>query len=291
MVPNTILDGLGLVDSTGLAILATTVLSLLLAIAVNLRLRARYAAMERDLERNGGVDPTFDHAVLNHAVRDAKDAARRPAEPNTQAIVEDRFAAELRPLLLGERFVKAATGLVIILGLLGTFYGLTLSIGKIVHLVSAETGGGADVVQGVSTGLTQALSGMAVAFSNSLVGIVSAVVLTVLGVVSNPTDRRVGVMARVETLLDRVVAEGRTARGDTPAERAVAGFGDTVTRLEEVVARFESALQAFSTSTRDFREFNAHLKDNVQRMSLSFGDLSDTLKTQIGALRNGGHGS
>jgi hypothetical protein len=290
-VANTILDGLGLVDSTGLAILATILLSFCLAVAASLRLRARYSALERDLERNGGVDPAFDHPVLDHVVRAAREAARRADEPNTQAIVEERFQAELGTLLLGERFVKAATGLVIILGLLGTFYGLTLSIGKIVHLVAVETAAGTDVVQGVSTGLTQALSGMAVAFSNSLVGIVSAVILTVLGVVCNPTDRRVALMVRIETLLDRVVALERGARGDTPAERAVAGFGDTVSRLEGVVARFESALQAFATSTRDFREFNAHLKDNVQRMSLSFGDLSDTLKSQIGALKNGSQGS
>ena len=68
--------------------------------------------------------------------------------------------------------------LAFILGLLGTFYGLTLSIGKIVHLVGAETTGAADVAQGVSQGLTNALSGMAVAFSNSLVGILSAVILS-----------------------------------------------------------------------------------------------------------------
>ena len=54
---------------------------------------------------------------------------------------------------------------------------------------------------------------------------------------------------------------------------------------DAVVARFDSALQAFSTSARDFSEFNAHLKDNVQRMSLSFGDLSDTIKGQVVALR------
>ena len=55
--------------------------------------------------------------------------------------------------------------------------------------------------------------------------------------------------------------------------------------FETVVERFESALGAFSGSTRDFTEFNAHLKDNVQRMSLSFGDLGDTLRTQIRALK------
>jgi hypothetical protein len=137
-------------------------------------------------------------------VRDATEAAGRSREINTQAIIDDRFQSDLRPMLLAERFIRSATGLVIILGLLGTFYGLTLSIGKIVHLVGAETTGATDVAQGVSQGLTNALSGMAVAFSNSLVGILSAVILTVLGILSNVSDRRTAVMVQIETYLDRI---------------------------------------------------------------------------------------
>jgi hypothetical protein len=64
----------------------------------------------------------------------------------------------------------------------------------------------------------------------------------------------------------------------------VSAFGQTVDRLDGTVAHFESALQTFATTTRDFREFNLHLKDNVQRMSLSFGDLSETLKQHASAL-------
>jgi len=59
-----------------------------------------------------------------------------------------------------------------------------------------------------------------------------------------------------------------------------------VVRLEAAVERFESALQTFATNTRDFQEFNLHLKDNVQRMSLCFGDFSDALRSEIGALRS-----
>jgi hypothetical protein len=61
--------------------------------------------------------------------------------------------------LLGERFVRSATGLVLILGLSGTFYGLTLSIGKLSRLLSVEGAKVADVTQSLTTGLTQALSG------------------------------------------------------------------------------------------------------------------------------------
>lgn len=251
-MPNPILDGLSLVDWTGRAILATTVASLLAGMGAHVFLRIRYAALERDLQRNADPRPSFTHRVLQRIVREAEDAARRSGERNTQAIIEDNFQSELGPLLLAERFVRAATGLVIILGLLGTFYGLTLSIGKLVHLVSADTGAAADVTQAVTGGLTQALAGMAVAFSNSLVGIVSAVVLTVLGVVSNVTDRRTALMVQIETYLDRLMPGPPAVRGDTAA--SVAAFGHSVARLEGAVVRFESALQRFSASTKDLRE-------------------------------------
>jgi hypothetical protein len=273
----TMLAGLSLIDTTGLAILATTLTTLLLGIIANLWLRGRYSSLERDLRRSRDADATFSHSVLNHIVRDATEAASRSHETNAQAIIDERFQSDLRPMLLAERFVRSATGLVIILGLLGTFYGLTLSIGRIVNLVSAETGGATDAALGVSQGLTHALSGMAVAFSNSLVGILSAVVLTILGVLSNVSDRRTAVMIQIETYLDRV----RVLRPGAGA--APDGFGDSVARLNGAVVHFEAALQTFATTTRDFHEFNLHLKDNVQRLSLTFADLSNSLKAQFGA--------
>jgi hypothetical protein len=133
------------------------------------------------------------------------------------------------------------------------------------------------VAQGVSQGLTNALSGMAVAFSNSLVGILSAVILTVLGILSNVSDRRTVVMSQIETYLDRIRVRRPVASGVAEIE----GFGDSIALLDGAVARFESALQTFATTTKDFHEFNAHLKDNVQRLSLTFADMNDSLKAQL----------
>jgi hypothetical protein len=118
---------------------------------------------------------------------------------------------------------------------------------------------------------------MAVAFSNSLPGIGAAVILTVIGVFSNLTDRRNGLMLQIETYLDRVLAKGGPAN-NAPMREALA-------RLEQVVERFAAGLARFSESAGDFHQFNAHLKDNIQRMSLSFGDFSDTLKNQLVSLK------
>jgi len=285
----TFLAGLSLIDSTGLAILATTVGVLLLGFAATFWLRTRYRSLQRDLHGPGAADGGFAHPVLRNVVRDASEAAQRSGDLNTQAIIEERFQADLRPMLLAERFVRAATGLVIILGLLGTFYGLTLSIGRIVQLVSSDSSAVADITQGVSQGLSRALSGMAVAFSNSLVGVLSAVLLTILGILSSVSDSRTELMVQIETYLDRALAKAPQSTSPAlGAGLAVPGnFGEAVARLDGAVSRFEFALQSFATTTRDFREFNAHLKDNVQRLSLAFGDLSETLKAHTSALRPG----
>jgi hypothetical protein len=282
----TFLAGLSLIDTTGLAILACTVGTLVLGIVANLWLRSRYRSLERDLHGPGAADQGFTHLVLRNIVRDAGEAAQRSGDLNTQAIIEERFQADLRGMLLAERFVRSATGLVIILGLLGTFYGLTLSIGRIVQLVASDSAAVADITQGVSQGLSRALSGMAVAFSNSLVGVLSAVALTLVGILSSVADRRTELMVQIETYLDRVRAPARTIAA-AGAPSVPGNFGEAVARLDGAVARFEFALQAFATTTRDFREFNAHLKDNVQRLSLTFGDLSETLKAHTIALRPG----
>lgn len=280
----TILAGLSLIDSTGQSILTVTLATLVLGIVANLWLRVRYAAIAWELRREGRPERPFQHRVLQNIVRDAGEATQRAGDWNVQAIIEERFQCDLRAMLLGERFVRSSTGLVIILGLLGTFYGLTLSIGRIVQLVTGEPGAAADITSGVSQGLSHALAGMTVAFSNSLVGVLSAVILMVFGILSNVSDRRTAVMVQIETFLERTLPRQSSGLG-RGAE--LAGFSDSVARLDEAIARFDGALQSFATTTRDFREFNLHLKDNVQRLSLAFADLSETLKAHTGALRSG----
>jgi hypothetical protein len=49
--------------------------------------------------------------------------------------------------------------------------------------------------------------------------------------------------------------------------------------------QFGAALQTFAGTTRDFKEFNLHLKDNVQRMSLSFADASEAVKHHVHTLQ------
>ncbi len=298
---NALLSSLSLLDFSGFLVIAAIVALLATGVGVTLSIRNRYASMERDLWRNRVPDQPFEHKVLNRIVSDAQEALRRrPAEINTQLIIENDFQSELKALLIGERFVKSSTGLMIILGLVGTFYGLTMSIGKLVTLVSASASSTSNIAESLTKGLTHALSGMSVAFSTSLFGIGAAIVMTLLGVFASITDRRTAIMIQIEAYLDdtllrqpnspndEITTPGTTAysQATEKLEQVVTAFAQSALQLENAVARFDSALTSFATTTRDFREFNYHLKDNIQRMSLSFGDLSETLKTEIAELKS-----
>ncbi len=250
-MPNPIFEGLSLLDPVGLTLLCMNLGCLMGALVAHGVLRSRYGALERDLQYSASSGAPFARPLLASIVRDAEASARRTRDPNVQAIIEDGFGAQMPRLLLAERFLRSATSLVLILGLLGTFYGLTSSVGRLVHLVSADAGTAGDVTQAMTHGLTNALSGMAVAFSNSLVGVGAAVVLTLLGVVHNVGDRRTALMIQLENHLDRVLAAPRSPGDGAPS---AGDFGESVARLESAVARFDAALRGFAESTRDLRE-------------------------------------
>jgi hypothetical protein len=285
---------LALVGPSGVVIIGAILFVLFLSVGLNLYIRGRYGSLATDLDDHKRADRPFTHHVLNRILDDSRDAKlRQGRDANVQAIVEHHFHGELGGLLLGERFVRAGVGLVIILGLVGTFTGLTLSVGQLVNMITESPARGVDVAEVVTGGLSKALSGMSVAFSASLFGIAAAIVLTLFGVLSNPTDRRQGLMIAIEAHLDRILSfapeAGGAVAGSSPETehlaQIVTDFSTAVAGLETAVMQFGAALQTFAGTTRDFKEFNLHLKDNVQRMSLSFADASEAVKHHVVTLQ------
>jgi len=295
---DSLVGSLPLVGFSGYIVMAAIVLLVAVALLVTAYVRGRYALLGAEVRRNvGQVPPQFRSETLAQIAREVQQAAaQHSGDVNTQAIIEHNIQSDMGGLLAGERFVKAATGLTIILGLLGTFTGLTMSIGKLATLVSGSTAGVADITESLTKGLTQALSGMSLAFATSLFGIASAIVMTLAGVFFNVADRRTAFTVQLEDYLDNVLlaahrqggAGGVVVAGGSALEPLVARFGQSVAALESAVGQFQGALNTFSGTTRDFREFNLHLKDNIQRMSLAFGDLSETLKREVLTLNSRG---
>lgn len=84
-------------------------------------------------------------------------------------------------------------GLLVFLGLLGTFWGLLGTIGSISEVIRSldpASGEGNDILQSLKSGLTAPLSGMGTAFSSSLLGLSGSLILGFLDLQAGRAQNR-----------------------------------------------------------------------------------------------------
>lgn len=126
-------------------------------------------------------------------------------------------------------------GLLIFLGLLGTFWGLlhtVSSVGTTIHNLNVETTDPATVFQNLKAGLEGPLSGMGTSFSSSLFGLAGSLILGFLDLQAGQAQNRF--YNELEEWLSTVTDISNDF------ERGPGMLGDTVKRLE----RIEQALTA-----------------------------------------------
>jgi len=88
---------------------------------------------------------------------------------------------------------RYATGLLIFLGLLGTFWGLLLTIGSVSAVIDGMSVGTGDInalFNQLKSGLSEPLRGMALAFSSSMLGLAGALVLGFLDLQAGQAQNR-----------------------------------------------------------------------------------------------------
>jgi hypothetical protein len=278
-----------------------------------LGLRAKYYGLQKAIKtaaslRDGHIKNTVLDAIVEE-YRIVSSAAK--GEVNTQAFVEKNFNLRLKGMVLGERFIKNSVSLMVVLGLLGTFYGLTLSVGRLVELLNSS--GSSELLVGMDSvvaGLISSVKGMSVAFSTSLAGVAGSILITLMGIIFNVEAARQTVMIQLEEYLDNVVEqellqfkESELSRISMAIMTSFDGFSDRVENvlkgtvldfsdklsvasssleksskgLEMSIMKFEEALAVFNNNTRDFSEFNYNLKGNIERMDIGFLNLRECL--------------
>jgi hypothetical protein len=88
---------------------------------------------------------------------------------------------------------RYATGLLIFLGLLGTFWGLLMTIAAVSDVIGGMSVGSGDInalFNQLKTGLSQPLRGMSIAFSSSMLGLAGALVLGFLDLTAGQAQNR-----------------------------------------------------------------------------------------------------
>jgi hypothetical protein len=131
------------------------------------------------------------------------------------------------------------TGLLVFLGLLGTFWGLLETVGSIGKVIqSLQVGPDAgSIFEDLKNGIAAPLGGMGIAFSSSLFGLSGSLVLGFLDLQAGQAQNRF--YTDLEDWLSTTVrdlgvgGEGGVGAG-APTAKMVEEFGSAVTRLEKV---------------------------------------------------------
>ena len=304
------------IDNVGTIIILIITVVLVLALLAIAMLYVNYAMTRKKLMtpdfRESGV---FNDAFLDDVVKNFKEANKSKLAVNTDAIVESNISKHWSFVLMAERFQRTAVSLMIILGLMGTFFGLTISVDRLVAILT-----NLDDLSEVLTTMANSVEGMAIAFNTSLFGIGGAVILTVVRMIFSVEKRREDISVYIEDYLDNVIAKAFAEEKFNEYDRLVKAmenvfqeFGtqisvtftevvksstDTIDNsaeaiqmltgnLKESVDKFDKSLNTFAENTRDLGEFNYHLRENVQRMSLAFSDFTSSLEPKTKVITDG----
>ena len=306
---NELIERLGL---AGVIIIAIIISVFMFSLIINALIRRKYDNILFDLEdRVRRKNEKFESEILNTIVENYKMAGREThGEVNTLAIIEKVFNNRLKSCVIGERFINKSVGLVIILGLFGTFLGLTFSVAKLVTVLNGENSSNLESINFIREGLIDSVAGMALAFITSLFGVGSSVMLSIFYTIFDVQFIRESLMVEIEEYLDNYVALKISKDKETEytmmnkiLKETFNDFGNRIENslkstvenigykisnvvmnvelssqtLDSTVEKFDRSLQMFSNNIKDFTEFNQNLKNNIERMDVNFIKFSESL--------------
>lgn len=183
----------------------------------------------------------------------------KPLAKHLEGMHRDKFslsALSLRTVLEGIRgrldesreISRYTIGLLVFLGLLGTFWGLLGTIGAVSSVIDSLEVGGRDfnlLFQELKAGLQEPLTGMGTAFSSSLFGLGGSLILGFLDIQANHAQNRFfneleEWLSGVTQLVDQA---GGVALGDDE-EVAITGGGESMDRVLAELRRTNRNIEA-----------------------------------------------
>lgn len=194
-------------------------------------------------------------------------------------------------------------GILILLGLLGTFWGLLETIGSVGHVIgglSIEGGDLGQVFTDLKRGLESPLSGMATAFSSSLFGLAGSLVLGFLDLQGGAAQNRFyNELEEWLSGLTRLSGPGLAVEGDQPIPAFLHALmeqtADSLDKLQRIMARGEEERRVANANLLSLNEKLSSLADQMrteQNLMLRLATAQVELKPILQKLADApGHGA
>jgi hypothetical protein len=166
---------------------------------------------------------------------------------------------------------RYATGLLIFLGLLGTFWGLLLTVSSVSDVIGSLSVGSGDInamFEQLKSGLARPLHGMGTAFSSSMFGLSGALVLGFLDLTAGQAQNRF--FNELEEWLASLtrVSSGALGEGDAPIPVYVQALleqtAENLEALQRIIARGEDGRATANQALLGLTEQLATLSETLR---------------------------
>ena len=174
-------------------------------------------------------------------------------------------------------------GLLIFLGLLGTFWGLLTTVGAVAQVIgnlSIESGNLVDVFADLKAGLESPLAGMATAFSSSLFGLAGSMILGFLDLqLGQAQNRFYNELEEWLSSLTRLSSGGGVlADGEVSAtayqQALLEQTGESLDKLQRIMSRNEDARRQSASNMVQLSERIARVADLLEVQNASLADIA-----------------
>ncbi len=296
-----------LAHAFGANILLNSVIAAVLLLGIGWNIR-QVLALTREVE--------WLEAFRNPAAAGTPDRAPRLLAPMASMFAQRRSerltlsAQAMRSVLDGiesrldesRELSRYGTGLLIFLGLLGTFWGLLLTIGSVSDVITNMSVGSGDINQlfnQLKQGLAEPLRGMSIAFSSSMLGLAGALVLGFLDLQAGQAQSRFYVELEDWLASSTRLSSGSLGgdgEGSMPAyvQALLEQSAENMEELHRAIARGEEGRMQSNQALMTLTERLSILADQMRaaqvlmsRMAESQATLAPTLARMAEATTNG----
>lgn len=193
-------------------------------------------------------------------------------------------------------------GLLIFLGLLGTFWGLSHTVGSVGDVIASLSVGGSDAALAfdrMKAGLEKPLAGMGTAFSTSLFGLAGSLVVGFLDLQAGQAQN--AFYNELEEWLagqTRVGTASTVAEGDPSVPAYIRALleqtADSLDRLQRVIARGEESRMGANANIQSLNDRLSTLVDHMkteQALMLKLAEAQIEMRPLLARMAEGGGGS
>jgi len=201
----------------------------------------------------------------------------------------------------GRELSRYMTGLLIFLGLLGTFWGLLLTVGAVGDVVGSMSVGSGDLntlFEQLKSGLQRPLHGMGTAFSSSMFGLAGALVLGFLDLTAGQAQNRFyNELEEWLSGLTRLSSGVLGGEGDTPVPVYVQALleqtAENMENLQHILSRGEEGRVQANQAVMTLTERIATLSDSMrthQQLMLRIAEAQAAIAPALQRLTEGRDG-